>query len=49
MNIFKHYAYAAVSKLKHNQSTTATVLCLFLAFLGTILRLFLRNCVTTVR
>lgn len=49
MNLFKHCAYEAVSKLKHNQSTTVTLLCIFLAFFGTILRLFLRNCVTTVR
>lgn len=49
MNIFKHCAYAAVSQLKRNQCTTTTLLCIFLAFFGTILRLFLRNCVTTVR
>ncbi len=49
MNTFKRCTYAAVSQLKRNQSTTSTLLCLFLVFSRTILRLFPRNCVTTVR
>lgn len=49
MNMFKRSAYAAVSQLKRNQYTTTTLLCLFLVFSSTILRLFPRNCVTTVR
>lgn len=45
MNIFKRSAYATVSQLKRNQCTILSILGHF----RTILCLFLRNCVTTVR